>query len=53
MEARRTFWTIKDYNEYNWPYQYSKANVKVHYKVKIESLGEQLVPETIKKMPKE
>ncbi|MBS4210264.1 Ger(x)C family spore germination protein [Bacillus sp. FJAT-50079] len=53
LEARRTFWTIKDYDNYDWTYQYSKANVNVHYKIKIESLGEQLVPETIKKIPKE
>jgi spore germination protein KC len=47
LEARRQFWTIHEYEKYNWNEKYSNAKVEVNFDVKIESLGAQLKPEVI------
>lgn len=49
LEARRTFWTMPDYKNYNWEQKYQTAKVDVNYDVIIESFGEQLKPADIDK----
>ena len=49
LEARRHIWTVQEYKKYNWEKKYQTAKVEVKYDLKIESLGEQLKPENLKK----
>ena len=53
LEARRTFWTIQDYENYDWPKKYADAKVEVTYDIKVESFGELLKPAVIKKHEKD
>lgn len=47
LNARQQFWTIDEYNKYDWEEKYANANVDVKFKVTIESLGPQIKPEVI------
>lgn len=49
LEARKKFWTLDDYNQYNWEKKFTKARVQVDYDIVIESFGKQFKPPQIKK----
>lgn len=45
LEARRHFWTLDEYKNYNWEEKYKDAEVEVTFDIKIENLGAQDKPE--------
>ncbi|MBS4224041.1 Ger(x)C family spore germination protein [Bacillus sp. FJAT-49682] len=53
LEARRKFWTMPEYENYDWEKKYTDAKVEVNYDVMIESFGETLKPAAIKKQDKD
>lgn len=53
LEVRRAFWTMEEYDKYDWEKKYQYAHVDVKYEVKLENLGEQLKPAVINRQKKE
>lgn len=47
QEARKKFWTWKDFEQYDFQSKYPLAEVKVNYIVEIESFGKQFTPPTL------
>jgi spore germination protein KC len=47
--ARKNFWTMKQFEEYDWEKQFRDADVEIHYDIEIDSFGEQIRPPTLKK----
>ncbi len=41
LNARRKFWTLKQYEQYDWPKHYEHAQVRVAYELEIQSFGKQ------------
>lgn len=52
-EARKNFWTMKQFEEYKWEKQFQHAKVDVQYHVTIENFGEQIRPPTIENREKD
>ncbi|WP_426446077.1 Ger(x)C family spore germination protein [Paenibacillus sp. S-38] len=44
LSARSQFWTLKQYEDFDWPSQFPKAKVSVNVELKIESFGKQIDP---------
>ncbi|MFD1706467.1 Ger(x)C family spore germination protein [Siminovitchia sediminis] len=44
VPARKQFWTVKQYEDYNWEKKFQQADVDINYEVKIENFGEQIKP---------
>lgn len=42
LAARRRFWSMDEFEKYNWMEKYPKAKVTVKYKVELSSTGKQL-----------
>lgn len=53
INARKQFWTMKDFQKYDWEKHYRDAEVDVNFKVTIENFGEQLRPPRIKPSEKD
>lgn len=49
LEARKQFWTLEEYNKYDWEKKFTTAKVNVNFDVKLESFGKQLKPQRIEK----
>lgn len=47
--ARKHFWTMKQFEEYNWEKHFAKADVDIDFVIEIDSFGEQIRPPTLKK----
>ncbi|BAQ11035.1 hypothetical protein OXB_2564 [Bacillus sp. OxB-1] len=47
--VRRKFWTMKEFENYNWQERYKNADVQLDFEITIESFGSQLKPHKIKK----
>lgn len=47
--ARKKFWTLDAYNQFNWEKKFTEAKVTVQYDIIIESFGKQFKPPQIKK----
>lgn len=45
--ARREFWTMPEFLQYDWQSKYRDADVHVDFKITIESFGSQLKPQKI------
>nr|WP_209812405.1 Ger(x)C family spore germination C-terminal domain-containing protein [Ammoniphilus resinae] len=45
--ARKEFWTMKDYREYQWEKKYTEAKVQIEFMPSIESFGKQFKPPQI------
>lgn len=44
LEARRHFWTLQEYEQYDWNKQFEQAKVTVKYNAVIENFGKQFKP---------
>ncbi len=41
LHARRKFWTLQQYERYDWPKHYRNARVRIVYELEIQSFGKQ------------
>src|SRR5690606_34584507 len=41
LQARRHFWTLRQYEQYDWPKHYENAQVRITYEIDIQSFGKQ------------
>ena len=41
LHARRKFWTLQQYEQYDWPKHYRNARVRIVYELEIQSFGKQ------------
>jgi len=48
--ARKNFWTVEEFEEFDWGEKFKKADVDIDYEVSIVSFGEQLRPPAFKKL---
>lgn len=46
-EARREFWTMQEFLNYDWQEKYREADVHVDFEITIESFGSQLKPQKL------
>ncbi|MBM7717418.1 Ger(x)C family spore germination protein [Siminovitchia sp. FSL H7-0308] len=53
INARKHFWTMKDFQKYDWEKHYQHAKVDVRFKVTIENFGAQIKPIPIKPSEKD
>nr|WP_279538021.1 Ger(x)C family spore germination protein [Paenibacillus turpanensis] len=44
LEARRQFWTLQQYKQFDWMEKYSSAHVTISYDVTLQRFGKQLHP---------
>ena len=47
--ARKNFWTMKQFEDYDWDRQFTEADVDINFIIEIESFGEQIRPPTLEK----
>jgi spore germination protein KC len=47
--ARKNFWTMKQFEDYDWDQAFAEAGVDIVFDIEIESFGEQIRPPTLKK----
>ncbi|TVY07805.1 Ger(x)C family spore germination protein [Paenibacillus cremeus] len=47
VEARKQFWTLQEFEKYDWENQFAKATVNVKFDVSLESFGKQTSPHRI------
>lgn len=47
--ARKNFWTMKQFEEYNWEKHFTEADVDINFEIEIDSFGEQIRPPNLKK----
>lgn len=47
-EARKNFWTMDQFQKYDWDKQFQKAKVDIKFDITIENFGEQLKPPSIR-----
>ncbi|MFC7366289.1 MULTISPECIES: Ger(x)C family spore germination protein [Bhargavaea] len=47
--ARRNFWTVSGFENFEWGEKFKEADVDLHYEVSVTSFGEQLSPPAFKK----